>query len=194
MRRGLGAALAALALGLLPAAPAGAQGAAFSIVPVNGTPYFIFNSAPGGSVRGAVRVVNVSGRAGRVNLYPVNATTGQTSGAVYLQHKAMAGVGAWVHLSDPSLTLGPHQSRVVAFSGQVPSGAAGGQHLAGLVAAPLRARATQVAHRGKRIFHVNIREIAIVAVQVNLPGQRQRMSIAGVSASGRPGYQTYFSE
>jgi hypothetical protein len=188
----IAAALAALAAGLATPAPAGAQGAAFSITPTTQRPYFVFKSAPGGVVQGQVRIVNVSAMAGQVALYAVDATTGQTSGAVYLSRSApRRDVGAWIRVSTPRLTLGAHQSAIVPFSVQIPGSTRGGQHLGGVVAAPLQPVTTQVTRRGKNAFRVNVQEIAIVAVQVNLPGRaQQQISISSLSASGRPGYQT----
>src|SRR5437588_3717392 len=84
--RGIAIVLAAIAslagAALMDAAPAGAAGATFSITPVGRAPYFIFSSPPGAVVHGAVRVVNVSSVPGQASLYAVDATTGQTSGAV----------------------------------------------------------------------------------------------------------------
>lgn len=134
---------------------------------------------------------DVSRTPGRVELYGADATTGQTSGAVYLSRQATRGVGRWLSLSTPRLTLGRDQGQTVSFSVHVPSGVHGGQYLAGLVAQPVQARSPRVTHKGKRTFRVNIQEITIVAVEVVVSGPaQQRMSVTGVSASGRPGYQT----
>src|SRR5438045_2971522 len=46
--------------------------------------YFIFDSKPGIVLKSSVRVSNTGTARGSANLYPVDATTGQTSGAVYL--------------------------------------------------------------------------------------------------------------
>jgi hypothetical protein len=186
------ATLAVSAGGLIQVPGASAQGAVFSITPAKREPYFIFHTSPGGVLSGQVRIVNVSATAGQVALYPVDATTGQTSGAVYLSAQAQRrGVGRWVSLSTSTLTLAAHQRRVVSFSLRVPPGTSAGQHLGGLVAAPLKPQSTQATSRGRSTFHVNIQEISIVAVQVNLPGPaRQQMTISDLVASGRPGYQT----
>jgi hypothetical protein len=168
------------------------MGAAFSITPTAHKAFFVYDTTPGSVVTGQVRVINVSPVAGRVALYAVDATTGQTSGAVYLGRTApKRGVGSWIRLSTPGITLGPHQRAVVPFSVRIPSSSGSGQHLGGIVAAPLQPRTTQVTHKGRSSFRVNIREIAIVAVEVNLPGPKQQfMSITSLTPSGRPGYQT----
>ena len=176
---------------LVQVAPGGAS-ATFSITPTTRAGYFIFNSSPGSVIHGEVRVVNVSAVAGQAKLYAVDATTGQTSGAVYQSQGApRRGVGSWIKLAASTVALGPHQGARVAFSVQVPAGAGAGQHLGGLVVAPIKPTATSTAKRGSHTFHVNIEEIAIVAVQVNLPGALvKKIGITGVRPSGRPGYQT----
>ena len=178
--------------GLASAAPAMAAGATFSITPTSRAPYFIFNSSPGATVTGQVRVVNVSSTPGQAKLYAVDATTGQTSGAVYRSEGAARhGVGAWIRLATSTVSLGPHKGARVPFTVHVPSGIAGGQYLGGLVVAPIKPVSTKATKRGKSSFHVNIQEIGIVAVQVNLPGALiRKVAISGVQASGRPGYQT----
>ena len=180
-----------LAIGLGAPAAALAAVPSFSITPVSRAPYFIFNAHAGAVVVGRVRVTNVSRVGGSVRLYGVDATTGQTSGAVYLSRSApQRQVGAWLSLATSQLVLAGHQHAVVSFSVRVPASASGGQHLGGIVAAPVLTRATQVTHHGGSSFHVKIQEISIVAVEVNLPGPRhQLMSINSLGASGRPGYQ-----
>ena len=177
---------------LASAAAAAGAGPVFSITPTTRAPYFVFNSSPGTQIQGAVRVVNVSSDAGTARLFAVDATTGQTSGAVYESEGAPRRVvGAWTKLAASTLTLGPHQGATVSFSVAVPAGEAAGQYLGGLVAAPVVPTATSTTTKGSHTFHVNIQEISVVAVQVNLPGPRVRsLRITGVSASGRPGYQT----
>lgn len=184
---GLAAALAASS----PAAAA-PQGPSFAIEPGNHAPFFIFRSGPGAVVRSRVTLVNTGSRAGGAQLYAVDATTGQTSGAVYLARSSPRhDVGAWIALSNQRVTLAPGQMASVSFLIRVPANATAGQHLGGLVAEPSQPRTTKVTGRGKRSFRVEVKEISIVAVEVNLPGaQRQQLTIGGVAASGRPGYQT----
>jgi hypothetical protein len=186
-------AVGAVLVGLLvPPAATAAGGATFSITPMSRAPYFVFDSRPGAVIRGQVRVVNVSSVAGQAKLYAVDATTGQTSGAVYQSETSpRRDVGAWITLSASTVSLGPHQGAAVSFSVQVPASTRGGQHLGGLVVAPIKPTGTSTGTSGAHTFRVNIQEIAIVAVQVNLPGAlTPRLAITGVRASGRPGYQT----
>jgi hypothetical protein len=169
-----------------------AEGPSFSITPTGAQPYFVFNASPGATVQGAARVVNASGAAGNVTIAAVDATTGQTSGAVYLSPTdPKHDVGAWVTVAPSQLTLAPHQSADVSFTVRVPAGARAGQHLGGLVATPSALRSSTLTHRAGHTFRVNVREISIVAVQVNLPGPPvQKVTVTGLTAAGRPGYQT----
>jgi hypothetical protein len=182
----------ALPIGLLPAPVAAAAGAVFSITTTTRQPYFIFSSSPGSVIHGTAKIVNVSSVAGQAKLFAVDATTGQTSGAVYESEGApRRSVGSWIKLAASTLTLGPHQGAQVAFSVAVPAGARGGQYLGGLVVAPVKPTSTSTSKHGSHTFHVNVQEIAVVAVEVNLPGKLvHRLGITGVGASGRPGYQT----
>ena len=123
---------------------ASAAGPTFALKPASQAKlgYFVFAGRPGATLRGKVEVINVGSKAGKTSLYAVDATTGQTSGAVYRpKGEPRPGVGGWVKLGKSSLELGPGQSQVVPFSVQVPSEAAAGQHLGGIVAQ----RSTQVA-------------------------------------------------
>jgi hypothetical protein len=186
-------AISALALAAFGAVAAPAvAGSAFSITPIGSRPYFVFNARPGATISDQVRIVNVSGTTGTVRLSAVDASTGQTGGIVYLSTAApRRAVGSWIKLSTRSLLLGPHASTVVPFTVTVPAGTAAGEYVGGLVAAPVVPTATHTGGSGGHHFRVLVIEIAIVAVQLNLPGPAvQRMAITSAGASGRPGYQT----
>ena len=185
--------MAGLAAALLaPAAPAAAAGPVFSIIPTDRRPYFVYRAAPGAVIHGTVKVTNVSTVAGTVRLSGVDATTGQTSGAVYLSSTATQhAVGTWLSLASNAVKLAPHSSQMVPFTVRVPSSASAGEHLGGLVAAPAVASQVHTVSHGGSSFHVNINEISIVAVQVNVPGPHDpRLDVTGITAAGRPGYQT----
>src|SRR6266571_4865039 len=84
--------------------------------------YFIFNTKFGTIENSRVRVTNTGTARGTVSLYPVDATTAQTSGAVYLnQNDPRRDVGAWITLGAQQLTLNPGQSQVVPFQVAIPS-------------------------------------------------------------------------
>lgn len=179
---------------MLPvAASASAAGPSFALqVTGSRAPFFVLGARPGSTVTGEVTVINVGPTGGGVTLYPTDATTGQTSGAVYRSpQEPRRDVGAWIQLSQRHLTIGASQAQVVPFRVVIPTGVRPGQHLGGIVAAPDQPRARITGRRGKATFHVNIRDITVTAVEVNLPGSRtQQLAVTGTRAGAEPGYQT----
>jgi hypothetical protein len=152
--------------------------------------YFVYDAKPGTRVSGKVQITNTGDRVGTVKIFAADATTGQTSGTVYLTSgEKRHDVGAWVQLPAKQLEIGPGESRVVPFTVVVPSGTAVGQHVGGIVAETAQ-RATGPKSKGKANVQITVRNLAIVAVQVNVPGPTvSRFSILGVHAGGRKGYQ-----
>src|SRR5439155_18244960 len=135
--------LGAAALGVFAARAAASPGAAsFALTPQHYDPslrvtrsYFVTVAEPGTTFRNSVRVRNTGTRRGTALLYAVDATTGQTSGAVYLEHRMPRhGVGAWITLGASSVTLAPGRSQIVPITVHVPAaGARPGDHLGGIV-------------------------------------------------------------
>jgi Bacterial protein of unknown function (DUF916) len=152
--------------------------------------YFVYDAKPGTRVTGKVQITNTGDRVGTVKLFAADATTGQTSGTVYLTSgEKRHDVGAWVRLPAARLELGPGETRIVPFTVVVPSGVAIGQHVGGIVAETAQ-QATGPKSKGKANVQITVRNLAIVAVQVNVPGPTvSRFSILGVHAGGRKGYQ-----
>jgi Protein of unknown function C-terminal (DUF3324)/Bacterial protein of unknown function (DUF916) len=190
-------AVAALAGFVGPTASAGAAGPTFALKPATKAKlgYFVLAGQPGATLRGKVEVINVGSKAGKTSLYAVDATTGQTSGAVYRSKgEPRPGVGGWIKLGKSSLELGPGQSQVVPFSVQVPSEAAAGQHLGAIVAQrSTQVAAGQTAPGGKKKsgFKVKIQALSVLAVQVNVPGpERPRMTLSGIKPGDQPGHQS----
>ncbi len=149
--------------------------------------YFVAQARPGTSFTNAVRVVNMGTAPGTALLYPVDATTGQTSGAVYLDRsKPRPGVGSWVTLGASSVTLGPGKSSVVPITVHVPATVRPGDHLGGIVAE--NAAVTQGS--GKGALQIRVRHLTIAAVEVQVPGPAAaQVAVTGVRASGQHGYQ-----
>jgi hypothetical protein len=152
--------------------------------------YFVFSGRPGQTVHGEVRVIDVGGTGGRTSLYAVDATTGQTSGAVYRsRQEPRRDVGGWIALEHGSVELAPGKSKVVPFTIRIPSGATPGQHLGGVVAQRSMSSAGGEG-KGRHNFQVKVQELSVVAVQVDLPGpQRVKMTLTGIGAGGQPGHQ-----
>jgi hypothetical protein len=186
-------AAAALVLIAAPVPVATAAGPTFALKPASPAKhgYFVFAGRPGATIHGKVRVINVGTAAGRTSLYAVDATTGQTSGAVYRsRQEARRGVGGWIGLGKGTVELGPGQSQVVPFSVRVPSGATLGQHLGGIVAQRATSSSSATAGGGKNTFKVKVQALSVIAVQVNLPGPRRvKMTLTGIKVGAQPGHQ-----
>ncbi|HEV8178302.1 MAG TPA: DUF916 domain-containing protein [Gemmatimonadales bacterium] len=176
------------------APPANAAGVTFALKPISAgkAGYFVFTAKPGTTIRSEVRVLNVGTKAGRASLYAVDATTGQTSGAVYRsRQEPRRDAGAWISFAQPTVSLAPGQSQIVPFSVRIPSQGSPGQHLGGIVAQPSTFTSSTSVKKAKHSFRVNIRALSVIAVQVNLPGpQVVRMSLTGIRAGVQPGHQT----
>lgn len=129
--------------------------------------YFIFDAAPDAMVQGAIRVTNSGTATGTVQLYSVDATTGQSGGIVYrTSQEPRQDVGAWLVLNTDSLTLAPGGSQIVTFTSAIPADASAGTHLGGIVAANL---SPQTASDQGNI-HIKIQHISVVAVQIEVAG------------------------
>jgi Bacterial protein of unknown function (DUF916)/Protein of unknown function C-terminal (DUF3324) len=157
--------------------------------------YFILDSNPGIVVKSSVRVTNAGTATGSVALYPVDATTAQTSGAVYLDKKdPRRDVGAWITLGIQQLTLNPGQSQVVPFRIIIPGTVLPGQHLGGIVAENLAQEQNSTkTQNGKNTgtFQIIVKHLTVIAVQVNLPGTPvEQLAAAGVQSGGENGYQS----
>jgi hypothetical protein len=177
------------------AAPAHAAGPAFGIRAVGKWKlgYFVFDAKPGTRIEGKVAISNNGDRAGDVKLFATDATTGQTSGTVYeTSGEKPRDVGAWITLPATKLNLGPNERRIVPFTVFVPAGAGAGQHVGGIVA-ETGAQSTSPQSKGKASVQVTVRNLAIVAVQVNLPGPEvARFTLGKVTVGGRRGFQQVF--
>jgi hypothetical protein len=181
-------------IGAAGAPAATGSGASFALTPVHYDPslpatksYFVAVGRPGATIRNSVRVVNTGSERGTAYLSAVDATTGQTSGAVYDDRRITPhGVGAWVSLSAHSVTLAPKESRVVDVVVRVPRRVHPGDHLGGIVAE--NAQLTE--SNGKGALQIRIRHLTIAAVEVQVPGRAApAVVVSGVRAGGRHGWQ-----
>jgi len=191
----LAAALLCGAAVVLPASGwAGRGNASFALRPLKYDPalsatksYFILNAKPGDVIYDQIRVVNTGGRTGTAYLYAVDATTGQTSGAVYLSRQSPRhDVGAWVRLSRSSVTLAPGKDAVVDFTIRVPGLVRPGDHLGGIVAE--NAQVQQSSRKGA--LQIRIKHLTIDAVEMQLPGRAVGVvRPTGVTPGGEHGFQ-----
>lgn len=185
--------LALASLGSVSAAAG--SGPSFTLEPL-GAPsavsYFVFDSRPGATVGGAFRVANEGDRPGTVRLYGVDAVTGQTTGAVYRSRgDSRRDVGAWISMPVGRLRLAPGQSRVVRFQAQVPARVRPGHHLGGIVAENATLKRTDRHQAGRGSFRIDVRNLSILAVQVNLPGNPlEKLRLRSVEPGAAEGFQT----
>jgi hypothetical protein len=158
-----------------------------AVSPTDGAPlptsYFVFPSRAGASVAGAVLVTNSGDRPGTVFLYPVDGTTGRTSGVVYRQRRERRrDAGAWIRLGASSLALEPGESRIVSFQVLVPRRARPGDHVGGIVA-----ENATLGGVGEGTVRIRVRSLTILAVLLQLPGPRPARLRAGPVRAGRIG-------
>jgi hypothetical protein len=185
------AAVLLLALVLAPLAAAAPKAPAFGLRAL-GNPklgYFVY-SLPAGSVQQGGVIISNSGTAtGTVKLFAADATTGRTSGTVYVTDRKATRVGAWISLSTTTLTLKPGEHQTVHFTVRVPANAGPGQWVGGVVAETSR-QVTGPTSKQKASVQIRIRDLTIVAVQVNIPGPPKiAFAIGGVKTGGQRGFQ-----
>lgn len=149
--------------------------------------YFVLDTNPGARIADQIRVTNVGTATGTVKLYAVDATTGQTSGTVYKNGTARRrDVGRWISLSTSTLTLAPHQSRVVSFSVRVPAGATAGDHVGGIVAD----NQTLTQHKHGGAIRIKIKHLTVDAVVVRVAGTTKAgLGLGPATATGGHGFQ-----
>jgi hypothetical protein len=180
-----------LALVLAPLAAAAPKSAVFGLRAV-GNPklgYFVYSLAPGAVQQGGVIISNSGTATGTVKLFAADATTGRTTGTVYLTDRKAKRVGAWTSLSSTSLTLKPGQHQTVHFTVRVPANAKPGQWVGGVVAETSR-QVSGPKSKQKASVQIKIRDLTIVAVQVNIPGPPAiSFKIGGVKTGGQRGFQ-----
>lgn len=189
MRRLTALALAALAIA--PAALAAGKTPVFGLRAVgnNTRGYFVYSLTAGRSQSGAVIVSNAGTAKGTVKLFTADATTGHTTGTVYLTDKKPTRAGSWITLSATSLTLAPGQHKRVPFTLHVPAGQKPGQWVGGIVAETSHQVAGSKSKQ-KASVQIRIRDLTIVAVQANVPGPPVvSFGIGRVSTGGQRGFQ-----
>lgn len=171
-------------------------GARFSAQPVgpeSASPealsYFVFDTQPGSTVRGALRVTNTGTEVGTARLYGVDATTGQTAGTVYfLRDDPRRHVGTWIVLDREELTLNPGEAEVVTFTVNVAPDAVAGNHVGGIVVEDVDLK--EGASPSSVATQVKLQNRLALAVQVNVPGNAvENLELGGLRPDGGDGYQ-----
>ena len=151
--------------------------------------YFVYNAAPGAARSGAVIVSNSGNAAGTVKLFAADATTGRTTGTVYLTDSKAKAAGSWITLASKSLSLRPGASKRVGFTVRVPAGQKPGQWVGGIVAETSH-RVAGKKSKQKASVQIKVRNQTIVAVQTNVPGTAvSTFEIGKVTTGGQRGFQ-----
>ncbi|MGH3134393.1 MAG: WxL protein peptidoglycan domain-containing protein [Gaiellaceae bacterium] len=188
-------ALVVLSLGVARTALAAEQPySSFSIRPVSGSAgYFVLAGKRGGTLAASFRIVNTGTKVGTALVYAVDATTGATSGAVYLDRvRKRRGAGKWIRLPVKRVTLRPGEARIVRFQVRIPRRMRSGHHLGGIVAENLELTGGNTTSRRSGL-RVRVRHLSIVAVQVNLPGRAvPKMTFHGVRVGVSSGYEVLY--
>jgi hypothetical protein len=186
----LATAIAASAWVVAPASAAHTPAAGLRAVGHWPNGYYIYDAHPGDLLHGVIEVANTGTAAGAIRLYPADSTTGQTSGAVYLTSATQPrATGMWITLSTASTQLAPGAKKKVSFDVRVPAGAAPGQYLGGIVAEPVQEQLSNRS-KGKTNVQIKVRSLAIVAVEIDIPGRlRAGLSIGAIKPAGRAGVQ-----
>lgn len=176
--------LLGLLAGVVTAAPASADEAAWSIAPADneqgeGRPNYGYELEPGAVVEDALVVTNT----GDIDLtLGVGAADGYTTAQGVLDLRPLSevqtGVGAWLVPSTHEVTLTPGESTEVAFRLTVPEDAAPGDHTGGIVTVRTTSGGTvQLEQRlGSRI-HVRVPGEQQVSLQVGDPTLDQAASL-----------------
>lgn len=96
--------------------------------------WFIYNLLPGEVKEDGVIISNTSDKEVRVKVYPVDGTTTADGAFALLSEKEeRKSVGSWVKLDRNEVTVEPGGEKTVKFTISIPSGAAVGDHLGGIV-------------------------------------------------------------
>jgi hypothetical protein len=149
--------------------------------------YFRWQVRGGGRYSAKLLVTNSEDVAVHLRVYPVDALTGTTSGAVYANGgTALRRDGRWITTAVRELTVPAHQQRAVVFGVSVPRGAVPGDHLA---AVALENTARPRVSRGAIAIVQVIR--AAVAVEMRVAGSVSvGLRMNGLWLRPLPGTQT----
>jgi hypothetical protein len=182
--------------GAVSHAASASGGASFSLQPTLYDPnqpatrsYYVLNLAPGQTKTLGFRIINSGQAAGSVSLYPVDATTGASSGMVFRTHSdPRRDVGAWISLSTPQAALNANSNQDATFQISVPPDARPGQHFGGITAEGVEMQQTTSKNQH---FVIKVHHLYVMAVQVNLPGPTvEQVSVDGMQAGGANSYQS----
>lgn len=158
-------------------------------------PYFVMDGAAGAQITGQIYIVNNGNSSGSVQLYPVDAATGNTGGTVLkMREDALTEVGGWIQLERETVTLAAGEDTLVPFVVSVPAGVRVGPHVGGLVMEPVQQQdVIQNEGQDEVSFQVDVKTRTAVAVQVNVPGATAaQLDVLGVQFGGHNSRQIIY--
>jgi hypothetical protein len=142
--------------------------------------YFVLKGQPGETLNDTVVVQNPGTVPVKLQVYPIDATTGQKSGLTYLaQNDPRMDVGSWVILEKESVDILPQQQVQIPFKLNIPKDALLGQHVGG-IAVQLAAEPTiseDVKSQTGASFGVTTVTRALTAVQINVGEAEDKPSL-----------------
>ncbi len=148
----------------------------------------LVHSAPGHVLHEAVSVRNLTSQPISVRLQPAEIENASNGNAAYVT-TPLKGVGRWVHLSTKSVSLAGHAAKRVAFTVDIPAGATGASHYAGIVginAADLTTAVVSRARKGGTFAFHRINRQAL-PLTVRLPGPLSRsLALRSMKLSVQP--------
>jgi hypothetical protein len=124
----------------LPLAVLAQGGGTFSLTPYSletqtDLPRFVFDAEAGQSFQSAVLVKNEGSEPVHVQLYAADARTSVNGDLDFSGRTDVpVGVGLWISIEQPDLTLAAGESQIVPFTVHVPDTARSGNHRAGIMA------------------------------------------------------------
>lgn len=171
--------VAPAAIGAQPGAPLG-----YAISAVGFNAYFVFDTQPGRTVKGTLRLLSLTPRAKTILVSPVDVSTAADAGLQYGSAPPV-GVGRWLNLRTHSVRLSGTRSADVPFTVHVPSGARPGDHFAAIIA--LDRRVLSQPSSGKGPIRLRVIPRLAMTVLVRLPGPRTRaLAIGGAKIEVAP--------
>ncbi len=131
------------------------------------TGYFTLKAQAGDTLKDAVVVANPGTVPIKVALYPVDATSGQGGGAIYMGNtEPRTGVGAWITMEKAVIEVAPQKQETVPFTITVPKETRASQYLGGIAIQLDRSVSAATQEAGS--FGVTTVTRALTAVLVNV--------------------------
>lgn len=133
--------------------------------------YFEPTLGPGGHRNLAVVVKNLSSAPASYSLYVAQASTGTSSGVAYSEQTAAPlGTASWLQVPAGPITLGPGQSRQLAFGLSVPPGTAPGDYVTAIAAGSPSPSISGASTGSGAHVRLTVSSRVVVAIVVHVPG------------------------